>query len=268
MKTSTAKRVIVTTTWYQEGPKDKVRKEAALRTIDEVLAHGYRYAVVDNGSCDSFRSALNRPGIVVEQQKVPGMGPSRRQAFELAMRIGGEEGAYCFIEPEKYPIIKHLEQGFEMVQNGVADFVVLSRTVEGMHSVDRAWEYTSYVGNLAWDFSTGLHNMDVFLGTRVVNYKVAMMHLLTRPGIPGDDSWGTTHYPMLDALKAGLRGAGLLVDYIHPPEQKAVEDNPLFLMKRIKQTRLLVAGNFLYAMQLGLMEKDEALIVACREELK
>lgn len=264
MKTAT-NRIIATATQYQSV--DEVRAQAALHTLETVLEHGYRYVVVDD-SCNAFRSLLNRSGVTVVPQAAPGMGASRRQAIQEAMKIGGSRGAFTFIEPEKYPIIPHLAEGFEMVQGGVADFVVLSRTIEGMRSVDRAWEFASYLGNLSWEFATGCHTMDVFLGTRVFNYQVAEMHLWNRPGIPGDDSWGATHYPMLDALKQGLHGAGLLVNYIHPPEQKAAEDNPLFLLKRVKQTRLLVAGTFLYAMQVGLMKRDKAVMAACEEELK
>jgi hypothetical protein len=132
---------------------------------------------------------------------------------------------------------------------------------------DNAWEYISYLGNQNFLLVTGLSEMDVFLGTRIVSPQMVPFFLKTRKNIPGDNSWGVTHYPILDAIATGHKVVGVTINYVHPSEQKTAEENLTIFMKRIEQTALLTAETTLYAMNLGLISREEAVENVCTRML-
>ena len=257
--------VIATTTFYKNI--NETRAQCALGSAEEARRLGYQLVVVDDSPDPRVKEELVSLGALVHKQRQPGMGASRRQAIGLAKEIAGPNGAWVFIEPEKKNVLKELEQSFSVVIHDNDVIVVLCRTASGLHTCDQAWEYISHLGSLNFKMATGLPELDVFLGTRVVSSKLAEFFEMERQGIPGDKSWGVTHYGMLDALAAGYKIVGIPINFVHPPEQKAAEDNPLIFMKRVVQTALLTAGSFLYAVQLGLMSADPELEKTCRNIL-
>ncbi len=220
---------------------------------------------MDGSPSAAFREELRRIGGRVEQELKPGMGPARRQAIALAMELAGPQGAVCFMEPEKGPLIPHLAQCFEPILTDKADIVIPCRSARSMRSYPKLQQLNEPFGNYSFAMATGRDDLDMFFGPRVFGARALDLFLKERPRIPGGNSWGTTHYPVIEAIARGLRVLPIQVDYIHPREQTEVEDNPTFYLKRIEQVHQLSLGYFAYAMQLGLILKDRAILKRAEE---
>lgn len=244
---------------------EELRAQLSLRTAEEAAKCGYRLVVVDGSPVEEFRRELSARGAMVYTEEEKGMGPARRQAIRIATELAGSDGAVCFIEPEKGPLVKHLDKCFEAVFSG-ADIVVPCRSPKSWESYPRLQRLNEPFGSYSFEIATGRGDLDMFFGPRLFNAVSADLFLKRRPGVHGGDSWGTTHYPVIEAIHLGYKVVGVLVDYIHPPEQTAFEDNPSFYIKRLDQIAQLAAGTFLYAMKLGLMEKDPDLLARFEKE--
>lgn len=236
MKTLREDVVLVTTTFSKT--LDDVRAQLALKTCRSARENGYPIIVVDGSPCQEFKTALRETGATVINQQKPGMGQSRREAF----RAGCATGAKCitWIEPEKYTIVHLLQESVNLILEGKADMVIPRR--QNLDNYPHYQQWSEYVGNWKISNITGRHDLDLYIGPRVLSRNTtALMELYEPEGIDKTygDNWEILFIPVLWALNMGWRVSSVLVDYIHPDEQKS-EDGPDMMAKRDTQRHELI----------------------------
>ncbi len=258
------KCVIATQTLYRSP--GEARAELAIQMFRAASEHGFHVVCSDGGSYEDFRDDTRDLGVELLDESESGMGPGRRQAIKRAMEVVGPGGAVCFIEPEKGPLVKHLNSCFELISKG-ADIVVPRRSRQSWKTYPRLQRLSEPFGNYSLEMAVGRKDLDIFFGARVFNVQAGGLFLERRPDIPGENSWGTTLYPVIDAIHRGLKVVSVIVDYLHPPEQAATENNLSFYTRRLAQITELATGTFIYAMKLGLIQKESVLIDHCQKSV-
>ena len=238
-----AQVVIATTTFYQS--KSEVRARCALRLIDEATQKGYGVVVVDGGSPPKFCEAAGREGVSVYRASQSGMGASRRQAIALALRAE----VIVWTEPEKYPLVRDLDRVVAPIQEDRADLVIPQRW--SLESYPPLQQLAEKFGNAFFNQLIGFNGMDPWFGPRAMNQDAAR-YFLDYPGTYGD-KWDSIFVPLVRARAAGLRLASVEVDYIHPPEQTAEEEESTSMTyKRYMQLANLIPALRGEAQALGL----------------
>jgi hypothetical protein len=248
-----SKKMVATSTYYTSMSDPRV--PLAIRAIEAFATRGVRVVVVDESPRDFFRNELDLKLVDVFLPDTPGMGNCRRQAIRIGMEMVGPNGVGAFIEPEKIGMAPCLDVCFAPLFDG-ADIVVSGRTARSWASYPRTQQLSEPFGNHGFALATGREDLDMFHGPRFFNWKASRLFLESRPQLPGGDTWGTTHYPVLHALSLGYTVRGIPLDYRHPVEQKIEEESALFYAKRVKQIVDLTDGTFMYAKELGLMAQD------------
>lgn len=192
---------------------------------------GYEIVVVDGGSPDELLKEYEGYGAHVYEQIIKGkdIGPPRRQAIEIANRIGREVDSW--IEPEKYTYILEHHKTVEPIILGYADMVVPER--KSMKSYPKFQRYSEWLANKYFYTLTG-KKLDVMIGPRTWRRELSR-YFLEYNGEYGDGS-EYIFIPVMNAIINGERVIGVDVDFTYPEEQKVIEeDNEIFEWKRILQ---------------------------------
>lgn len=257
----------VTATMYPEwkqlaegetrDPKDiiGVRGDLALQTIKKAVQSGFQVVVVDNPrSSDAFKSKLATiEGIHTHQETATTMSGGRRQGFEATSKLKGVK-VIAWAEPEKLSMIDHIVDTAAPIITGKADIVIPKRNralFEAKYpdyQLDFETRANERFNNLLR--KTGLRttdeDFDAWFGPRLIkNDSEVLKHFFQVNTFDNTDhtkTYATTDpelwpdalfLPVPAALKAGLRVASVEVDYEHPTEQTAVEqDSPELRTKR------------------------------------
>lgn len=226
--------VIATTTFFKTV--DEIRATLALRTIRKAVSCGYPIVVVDSGSPVELRNKFVAEGATLFDEKIKGIGPSRRQAMTAASKLANNDGCIIWTEPEKHTLIPELYKTVEPVFRKEADLVIPQRI--SLASYPKEQEYAERIGNLTFYYLTG-HELDLWFGPRVTNQR-ALQHFLEYKGDYGD-RWDSIFIPILRAVAADLKVISIEVNYTHPAEQTNEESGDIsFLVKRIEQLSNLV----------------------------
>ena len=230
---SKLKFVIVTTT-YSNSVND-FRAGLALKTVEAAKKEGYEIVVVDGSPDEKFKDALTLAGAHVFMEKTKGMGTSRRQSIKTGFDIGGDVVAW--IEPEKYPVIPLLLPLFKMIQTESAQIIIPKRkSLEGYPPYQMMSENRL---NQELGLITNNKDLDLCFGPRIFN-KAGGEYFLNYKGERGDN-WESIFIPILRALRDGVKITSEVINYVHPPEQTAVEIDSLEMnRKRDFQREVLV----------------------------
>jgi len=224
--------VLATTTFYQN--LFDIRATLALKTTTEAVANGFKIVIVDQSTAPIKKALVERDAILFDQEQ-RGMGAGRRQAIKEAANLAGNDGVVVWIEPEKAPLIPYIEQLAVPIIRNQADLVIPERI--SMDAYPRMQQYAELLGNQAFYMLTGMA-LDMWFGPRVFRADLADFFLKYN-GEYGD-LWDSIFIPVLGIIKTGKRVAGMKVNYIHPLEQTASEDDFPMCEKRITQLTTLV----------------------------
>jgi hypothetical protein len=230
MNTIAENTVIATCTLYNlEIASDICRAELALKMIANAIKHGYEVVLVDGGSPVELKREFAKTGAKVFEQAKPGMGNSRRQAFQEC--IATKKPVIAYVDPEKFSYIDELHRTVEPIAIGAADMVIPCR--RSMETYPTAQRYNEPFINSFWKDLTHT-SYDVSFGPKTFKKELAS-YFLNYHGEYGD-KWDAIYVPILDVLHHGHRIAEVTIDYIHPKDQTHVEEHDLgFYWKRLHQ---------------------------------
>ncbi len=262
---------IATTTLYptwrsgEGGPitSDKVRGDLALTTAGLAAAQGYKFVVVDGGSSEEFKKALEATGVVVEAQSEPGMSAGRRQAFESVSKLDGVK-VICWTEPEKVSMVRDcLIEPAKLILEDKADLIIPSRDGDGFGTYPDYQVKFEKESNKAWNGILRRHHLlddhaeqlDAWIGPRIFKNEPGLVSLFEdryefvgerQSGLTKDhpDLWSNAIFlPIIAALARKYRVQSVPVAYKHPAQQTAIEqDSPEFQAKRaLQQKSILIA---------------------------
>lgn len=267
--------VIATSTWYPSkdgkmSPAAELRAGLAYRFCKKASELGYKTIVVDGNSDAGWRQQIRSlDNVVLLDQKERGFGPGRREAYVTAANEGRRVIAAC--EPEKHPLIRHDTDGHSPlavaaypVYAGIADGTV-PRRIDGLASYPAQQCVEEVAANLTvfnlFKEVVKRHNLairvpylDQQIGPRIFS-KDMMPYFLNYPGYievtervktdAGEkeelkryahDMWESHFVPFWEMIRDGKRVHGVPVDYVHPPEQTALESSDVAMdLKRIDQ---------------------------------
>ncbi len=253
--------------WYP-GPvtdktSDKIRGDLALKTLALARAQGYQIAVIEGGSSTEFQEALRSAGIAFSTEKKRGMSSGRRQIFKEASELPGVKVIF-WLEPEKTSLInpETLAKAADPILRNEADIVMPSRDKSAFDSYppyqaeseQRANAQYNKVLRVSGLLQADDSDLDFFFGVRLFANRPKLteyfqrvyefegnpklkLHQSVRP-----DNYSNSNYlPIVQALIDGLKVKSVPVDYVHPPEQTAMENNnPAFDGKRVEQRHDIV----------------------------
>ncbi len=229
--------VLVTTTFSQT--LGDYRAQLALKTCRTAKEHGYQIIVVDGSPSQEFKAALRETGAVVIDQVKPGMGQSRRECFFAGLQTSAQ--VIVWLEPEKWTLVPLLETSVHLVYQGNVDMVVPRR--RNLDNYPRYQQWSEYAGNWQIGNILGRHDLDLYIGPRVMT-RAETERMMSYTGQCGEnvygDNWEILFIPVLHSLHEGKKILSVLVDYVHPDEQK-IEDTPEMMSKRDKQREDLVS---------------------------
>ncbi len=242
-------RAVLVTATYYTSPND-IRLELALRTCDAARENGYQLLIVD-GSPEAFVSELFREhGATVIKQTAAGMGPSRRQALFAGLASGAE--TIIWLEPEKHTLVPLLGPSIDLIQ-GDSRYDIIIPTRESLESLPYYQEVSELRMNRAIGFITGMPELDVAFGPRVLSRSAAEL-FLGYTGQAGGDTWHILCIPILWAIADKVRIGSKRVNYVHPPEQTAAETgNAAMDRKRDHQRESMVISMDAEAKRLGIV---------------
>lgn len=227
---------IATSTFY--NPKDEIdrsRMNLAINTVREARDLGYQVVVVDGGSSNEFLDQLSRFGAHIEMEKERGMGKGRRQAIAIASDLGE---IVSWTEPEKQPYISQIQKVVQPILTGEANIVIPAR--KSLESYPTSQQHAENFGNSFFYELTG-HKLDVWIGPRVFGREDT--HYFTDYNGEYGDKWDSIFIPVLNAIHDGRKVIGKEIDYVHPVDQKRLEEgNVKYTIKRLDQLNNLVTS--------------------------
>lgn len=225
--------VIATTTQYLST--EDLRCNLALQMISRAVQEGIQVVVVDKSPND-VRDALEQRGAKVFEDNGVTMGAGRRQALSAANALTPE--AIVWMEPEKAPLVPFLKGLAAPIREGRADVVIPHRTEKSFASYPLLQSLLEQSGNEIFQKVSGL-SLDVWMGPRVIHPNVLPL-FLDYQGEYGDQ-WDSIFIPLLRAQRKAFRFHSVSVEYIHPSEQTAQEEQDLRIgiTKRVEQLSTL-----------------------------
>lgn len=253
-------------TWYEGQVKetlssDKLRGDLALLCFASSQNRNYNLFVVDGGSSDEFKKALERNHITYEMQKQGGgQGPARRQGLSLAESIA-EVRIICQTEPEKVSLVTDCVEiaSLPILEND-ADIVLPTRSSQSFstypqHQVEQEQKANALYNKILRSHGLLKENgpdLDFWFGPKFLANKPEVTELFKKiyqfkKGITAIDAKVNVEmysnpllFPVVTALHKGLRVKSIEVPYRHPQAQTTFEEgNPSFDMRRDRQRRTI-----------------------------
>lgn len=222
--------VIATTTYYKlDNESDLIRYKLSLQMFTKAKSKGYEVVVVDGGSSSEIITTYNQLGVHVFSQKDKGIGNSRREAIVEAQKLTTQY--ICWTEPEKVSLIESLDTVVEYMHNNNVDIIIPKRS--SLSSYPLFQQKEEELLNMFWNNLTG-KDFDICFGPRVFRKELSS-YFLDYKGKYGD-KWDSIFIPVINVLFDNKKVESIPIDYIHPSEQTAIEqDNIEFDRKRIEQ---------------------------------
>jgi hypothetical protein len=270
------KTVVVTSTLYDPS-REIVSGDAVLRMglayelFVKARGLGYDVVTVDGGSPGAWLSGVRDLGVVVLEEDISErvglhpMGKARRQALEVAGNLGTHDVIY-WTEPEKHPLFDQrgpVEHAYALammsaVVAGGKGVIAIGKRKDGLQSYPAQQRFCELAGNFTITsmldaylkkvgIKEGAPYLDHWNGPRAISRDALDLFLQydgTIGGVAVDDRWGMHTVAPWIALAQQLPVKGVVVDYTHPVDQTAFEENPdcraLYDKKRIDQLTCLV----------------------------
>lgn len=261
---------IATTTFYrnwypgevrEEHNIDKIRGDLAIQMLREATQKGFQVAVVDGGSSDAFKGALEAMNITPHPERERGMSGSRRQAFKEVSSLDGVK-VIAWAEPEKVSIVRDCLPGaVKPILEGEADIVIPKRDAAAFATYPDYQVTYEQRANGLWNsilrkhgfLAQGEEDLDVWFGPRFFKNDPAVLEIFLDKYqfekrdnkldiVANPELWPNALFlPVVTALHNGLRVVSVPVHYQHPPEQTAIEvDNDTFRRKRDVQYKNII----------------------------
>lgn len=262
--------VVVTGTFYpgwypgepkEHSPYDKVRGDLALQALLVAKNQEFQIALVDGGSSPEFLKKLKENEIPFEVQREKGAGAARRLGVKIAQNLEGVK-VICETEPEKVSVIADcLALASTPILNDEADIVIPKRSEESFSTYPHYQQKAEKRANKLYNQILRKHSLlrenepdlDFWFGVRIFanrpevveffrkHYQFkpseAALHKIIKP----DAYSNPIFFPVVAALKDGLRVKSVEVPYRHPKEQTQFEEgNPELDRRRDIQRRTIV----------------------------
>lgn len=252
--------------WYEGNAKeplsaDKLRGDLALQTFKLAQQQGFNAVVVDGGSSDAFKNAMEQNNIYFEMQKERGgQGPARRQGLEYAENTKGVK-VICETEPEKISIVTDcIRIASFPILNNQADIVVPKRNEESFSTYPKYQAEQEQKSNELYNKILRSHgllkqndpDLDFWIGSRFIANKPEVTELFKvvynyqKDNTALDKRINTEMYsnplffPVVAALHKGLRVKSIEIPYKHPQAQTSFEEgNQGFDRRRNIQRRTI-----------------------------
>ena len=236
---------------------DKVRGDLALEFIRKALLQDYKIVLVDGKSSESFKKELLQfLGITIIKRRGYKRSPAKRQAFKTASKIPNIK-VIIAVEAEKVSFLDSIPLLINPILQNSVDIVIPKREEKLFFQ-----SYPDYMlnsereGNRSYNKQLKLYKLlpengkelDMFFGPRVFANAPKVLSVfmkkfnfeLTNPNFPKEyfdpeELSDTQYFPIVLALKKGLRVKSIEIPFKYPITQKENElarANDVFLEKR------------------------------------
>lgn len=244
---------------------DKVRGDLALESIEKATELGYQVVVADGKSSKSFRKALSLTScskLIMRRPVKSSAG--KRKAIRITTKLPVIK-VIVLTEPEKVSLIKDcIPDIVEPILNENSDIVVSKRNLQLFESSYPDYQYESEVeANNLYNENLKSNNLldekeefDWFFGPRAFKNDPKIVSLFMKKysinydnfSLPKDyfdpESYSNIlFFPIIQALKKGLKVKSVEVPFNYPVLQKENEDTgdrELFMEKRKSQKLALL----------------------------
>lgn len=250
---------------------DKVRGDLALSMISEARRRGYQIVIADWKSSENFKQELSKiNGAIIIRRRSPRRSPSKRQAIRKARSVPGIK-VIIPTEPEKVSLVKDcIPHIANPILEGKTDIVIPKRNDKLFKKTYPAYQYTSEVeGNRTYNKELRSHKLigiheqdfDMFFGPRAFSntqrvvslflkrYRIGVKHIsFPKWYFEEEELSNTNFFPIIEALKLGLKVKSVEVPFKYPETQKKNEDRgskEVFFEKR-KAQRIGLIVELLY----------------------
>src|SRR3990167_1933380 len=239
---------------------DKIRGDLAIEFAIKSTKNGYRLVVADWHSPKTFLKELSSiSNVILIRRRSPKRSPSKRQAL-LRTRKLSDIKVIILTEPEKVSLVQEcIPLIAKPILNGEADIVVPKRNDTLFKETYPAYQYESEVeGNRTYNEELKSHKLidisendfDMFFGPRAFSNDRKIVRLFMRRyrfsiAHASFPSWyfdaeelsNTNFFPVVSALRRGLKVKSVEVPFKYPNAQKQNEEklDDLFLEKRKAQ---------------------------------
>lgn len=262
--------------WYKGKLKkishtDKIRGDLALEFIKKAIVKNYQVIVVDGNNPKNYREELIKlkEKIKIINRKSLQSSSAKRQAFIAASRLSNVK-VIIATEPEKTSLIDSIPAITTPILEEKADIVVAKRNNKlFQQSFPDYMYYSETEGNRLYNKQLKLHillsnqddELDMFFGPRAFANTSKNLKLFTRnylnsvKNIPQKAFFDPERYsnaiffPIVAALKEGLRVISVEIPFIYPESQKINENvgaKEFFVEKRrIQKSSILLELKYL-----------------------
>lgn len=237
---------------------DKIRGDLALDFIKKAISKNYQVVVVDGLSSKTFRKQLNNfPNAKVIKRRGYKRSPARRQAFKAASKLPNVK-VIISTEAEKVSLIDSTPIISKPIFDKAADIVVPKREEKLFKKTHPDYMYESEVeANILFNEQLKLHNLihnenfDMCFGPRVFVNDPHILSLFTKKYLfkldgehldeeyfDPEQSSNTQSFPVVMALKKGIRVRSIKIPFSYPRLQKMNEEKgerEFFMAKRRAQ---------------------------------
>ena len=249
-----------------------MRGDLALQTFKSAHEQNFQIVVVDGGSSDAFKKALEQNNIYFEMQKQKGgYSPARRQGIERAETLQGVK-VIVQTDPEKLSMVSDCIQTASLpILKGEADIVVPRRDKASFLTYPTFQTQQEQKANKLYNAILRAHgllkdndpDLDFWFGQRLfantpeltklfkTTYQYRKDNTELDKKINVEMYSSIQFFPIVEALHRRLRVESVLVPYRHPQIQTTFEeDNPDFDRKRLTQRRTIITELIHYIRQL------------------
>ncbi len=239
---------------------DKIRGDLALESIQKAQKIGYQIVVVDGRSSVSFRRKLSKiDNIQLIKRRSVKRSPSKRQGFKRASKLEGVK-VVVSTEAEKVSLVDAIPVLVKPILDNEADIVIPKREEGLFRKTYPRFQYESEIeGNILYNeylrmyglLSAGTVELDLFFGPRIFHNDSKIMNLFLRQFyfrigshefrheiLDPEELSNATFFPIILALKHGLRVQSVEIPFSYPALQKENEEignRGLFEEKRRSQ---------------------------------
>lgn len=253
-------------TWYEGQAKeplstDKIRGDLALENFKLAKKQNFQLSIVDGGSSDAFKKALQYNNIAFSMQRIKGgQGPARRQGIEEIASLP-QIKVVCEMEPEKVSIVSDCMRLASLpILKGETDIVVPSRDAESFSTYPKFQAEQELKANKLYNDILRKHDLlkdkypdlDFWFGVRFFANRPEINDLFKKvyhyrkdttaidKKINVDMYSNPILFPIVAALHQGLKVMSMPVPYKHPETQTHFEEGRLdFHRKRLTQRRTI-----------------------------
>lgn len=260
--------------WYQGKLRsikhtDKVRGDLALEFFKKATKLGYKIVVADGKSTKTFRKALTQiNGLNIIKRRSLKRSAARRQVFKIAAKLSGIK-VIILTEPEKISLLDFIPRLVKPILEQKSDIVIPKRSDMLFQKTYPSYMYESEnEGNKLYNDILRTNNLlksredlDFFFGPRIFTNERKIVKLFARKyhlkisksayldsHFDYEDYSSTQYFPIVIALKKGIRIYSLEIPFSYPKKQKLNEEvgeKKLFEEKR-KYQRMTVLTDLLY----------------------